>query len=81
MFFYSPEKEVTLKLRINRHRKLSARITELSEELEELRSQKAMLLRELTCRDNSEITAMKMTLPIWQPAFPRWASRKNVPPI
>ena len=53
------EKKATPKLRITRHRELSARITGLTEELEELRSQKAMLLRELPCRDDSEIGAVK----------------------
>ena len=53
------EKKATPKLRITRHRELSALITGLTEELEELRSQKAMLLRELSCRDDSEIGAVK----------------------
>ena len=53
------EKKATPKLRITRHRELSALITELTEELEELRSQKAMLLRELSCRDDSEIGTVK----------------------
>ncbi len=53
------EKKVLPKLRVTKHRELSARITELTEELEELRSQKAMLLRELACQDDSEIGAVK----------------------
>ena len=53
------EKKATPKLRITRHRELSALITGLTEELEELRSQKSMLLRELSCRDDSEIGAVK----------------------
>ena len=53
------EKKATPKLRITKHRELSALITGLTEELEELRSQKAMLLRELSCRDDSEIGAVK----------------------
>ena len=53
------EKKATPKLRITRHRELSALITGLTEELEELRSQKAMLLRELSCRDDSEIGTVK----------------------
>ncbi len=53
------EKKATPKLRITRHRELSALITGLTEELEELRSQKSMLLRELACRDDSEIGAVK----------------------
>lgn len=50
------EKKATPKLRNTRHRELSARITGLTEEL---RSQKAMLLRELACRDDSEIGTVK----------------------
>ena len=53
------EKNATPKLRITRHKELSALITGLTEELEELRSQKAMLLRELSCRDDSEIGTVK----------------------
>ncbi len=53
------EKKVTPKLRVTRHRELSALITGLTEELEELRSRKAMLLRELSCQDDSEIGAVK----------------------
>ena len=53
------EKKATPKLRVTRHRELSALITGLTEELEELRSQKSMLLRELSCRDDSEIGAVK----------------------
>ena len=53
------EKKATPKLRVTRHRELSVLITGLTEELEELRSQKSMLLRELACRDDSEIGAVK----------------------
>ena len=49
------EKKATPVLQMRKHKNLSARIAELTEELEELRSQKAMLLRELSCRDDSEI--------------------------
>ena len=56
------EKKATPKLRVTRHRELSALITGLTEELEELRSQKAMLLRELACRDDNEIGAVKKNI-------------------
>lgn len=42
-----------------RHRELTQRITTLTEEIEELRSEKVRLLESLSCKDDSEISHFK----------------------
>lgn len=51
----SAEKKATPILKILRHRELTQRIAQLTEEIEELRSEKACLLDDLNCKDDSEI--------------------------
>ena len=46
-------------LKILQHRELTQRIAALTEEIEELRSEKARLLESLSCRDDSEIGHFK----------------------
>jgi predicted nuclease with TOPRIM domain len=52
------EKKATSVLHIPKQRDLSRRITELTEDLEELRSEKVLLLQELNC-DDAEIPGVK----------------------
>ena len=51
----SAEKKATPVLKILRHKELTQRIAALTEEIEELRSEKARLLDNLNCKDDSEI--------------------------
>ncbi len=55
----SAEKKATSALKILRHRELTQRIATLTEEIEELRSEKARLLDSLSCKDDSEIGHFK----------------------
>ena len=55
----SAEKKATPALKILRHRELTQRIATLTEEIEELRSEKARLLDSLNCKDDSEINHFK----------------------
>ena len=55
----SAEKKATSALKILRHRELTQRIATLTEEIEELRSEKACLLDSLNCKDDSEIGHFK----------------------
>ena len=55
----SAEKKATPALKILRHRELTQRIAALTEEIEELRSEKARLLEILSCKDDSEIGHFK----------------------
>lgn len=55
----SAEKKATPALKILRHRELTQRIAALTEEIEELRSEKARLLESLSCKDDSEIGHFK----------------------
>lgn len=55
----SAEKKATPVLKVLRHRELTQRIATLTEEIEELRSQKARLLDSLNCKDDSEIGNFK----------------------
>ena len=55
----SAEKKATPVLKILPHRELTQRIAALTEEIEELRSEKARLLESLSCRDDSEIGHFK----------------------
>ena len=55
----SAEKKATPVLKILRHRELTQRIATLTEEIEELRSEKARLLDSLSCKDDSEIGHFK----------------------
>jgi ATP-dependent exoDNAse (exonuclease V) alpha subunit len=53
------EKKSSSKLNLLKQRDLSRRIAELTEDLEELRSEKAVLLQELQCADEAEISDIK----------------------
>jgi hypothetical protein len=53
------EKKSGSKLNLLKQRDLSRRIAELTEDLEELRSEKAVLLQELQCGDEAEISDIK----------------------
>ena len=55
----SAEKKATSALKILQHRELTQRIATLTEEIEELRSEKARLLESLSCKDDSEIGHFK----------------------
>ena len=55
----SAEKKVTPTIKVFRHRELTQRIAALTEEIEELRSEKARLLENLSCKDDSEISHFK----------------------
>jgi len=55
----SAEKKATPTLKIMRRRELTQRIAALTEEIEELRSEKARLLESLSCKDDSEISHFK----------------------
>lgn len=55
----SAEKKATPVLKILRHNELTQRIVTLTEEIEELRSEKARLLEILSCKDDSEISRFK----------------------
>ena len=55
----SAEKKATPALKILRHRELTQRIAALTEEIEELRSEKARLLESLSCKGDSEIGHFK----------------------
>ena len=50
------EKKAIPKLQLNKHRDLSRRIAELTEEIEELKSEKARLLASLECADDKGIS-------------------------
>lgn len=53
------EKKETAVWNISKHRDLAARITELTEDIEELRTEKNMILQSLQCEDDSGISAVK----------------------
>ena len=53
------EKKATPVLNIPKHRNLSRRIAELTEELEELRSEKKQLLASLDCAEDTALSAVK----------------------
>jgi len=53
------EKKAIPKLQLNKHRDLSRRIAELTEEIEELKSEKARLLASLECADDKGISSVK----------------------
>ena len=55
----SAEKKATPVFKILRHKELTQRIAALTEEIEELRSEKAHLLESLSCKDDSEISHFK----------------------
>lgn len=60
------KKETPLYL-IPKQCELSRHIAELTEELEELKSEKDMLLHSLECSDDAGIAAVKRTFPRWKP--------------
>lgn len=53
------EKKATPALRVIRHQELAAQIAALSEDIEELKSEKAMLLHGLDCADEAGMAAVK----------------------
>ena len=54
------EKKNTPALSVLKHMELSKRITELTEDLEELQSEMKSILRSLNCGDNKEVSALKI---------------------
>ena len=56
------EKKETPKLQLTKHRDLSRRIAELTEEIEELKSEKSRLLASLECTDDKDISSVKKEL-------------------
>lgn len=56
------EKKETSVFNVKKHMELSQRITELTEDLEELRSEKAMLLNNLDCADDKEVNKVKTSV-------------------
>ena len=60
------EKKETPFYLIPRQHELSRRIAELTEELEELKSEKDMLLYSLECSDDAGIAAVKSIFPQWK---------------
>ena len=69
-------------LNILKHRELSRRIAELTEELEELRSEKKQLLAMMDYAEDTGLsTVKKRTFPLWRPILQGWNSRRrNTPP-
>lgn len=53
------EKKATPLIQIPKHRELSRRITELTEELEELRSEKALLLQSLQYAEDTSVDVIR----------------------
>jgi hypothetical protein len=60
------EKKSGSKLNLLKQRDLSRRIAELTEDLEELRWEKAVLLRKFDCADEAEISDIKKKSPRWK---------------
>ena len=56
------EKKATSVFHIKKQTELSQRITELTEDLEELRSEKAMLLNNLDCADDKEVKKVRTSV-------------------
>ena len=56
------EKKTTSVFHIKKQTELSQRITELTEDLEELRSEKAMLLNNLDCADDKEVKKVRTSV-------------------
>ena len=61
----------------SKYKELSAKIAKLTEDIEELKSEKAVLLNQLDCADDSGIAAIKRILLTQKPVFPSWNSRKE----
>lgn len=71
------EKKETPFYLIPKQRELSRRIAELTEELEELKSEKDMLLHSLECSDDASIATVKRIFPCWKPHSKSWPSTKK----
>lgn len=56
------EKKATSVFHVKKQTELSQRITELTEDLEELRSEKAMLLNNLDCADDKEVKKVRTSV-------------------
>lgn len=56
------EKKATPALHFKKHTELSQRITELTEDLEELRSERAMLMNSLDCADDAAVKKVKASV-------------------
>lgn len=61
------EKKELLIYHVKRHKALAVRIAELTEELEELRSEKALLLQNLSMRRMQAQKRSARILPSWSP--------------
>ena len=53
----------------SKHKELSAKIAKLTEDIEELKSEKAVLLNQLDCVDDSGIAAIKKDIPAAEASF------------
>ena len=60
-----------------RHRELTQRIAALTEEIEELRSEKARLLDSLSCKDDSEISHFKKEVADAEQAVKRLSAQEE----
>lgn len=56
---------------------LSHRIAELTEELEELNTEKEMLLRSLDCADDTGISSVKKDIAAMESALKNWKRRRQ----
>lgn len=56
---------------------LSRRIAELNEELEELNTEKEMLLRSLDCADDTGISSVKKDIAAMESALKNWKRRRQ----
>ena len=65
------EKKATPILQVLKHRDLVRRIAELTEELEELKTEKEVLLRTLDCADDAGISAVKKEIATMESALRR----------
>ena len=73
----SAEKKATPALKILRHKELTQRIATLTEEIEELRSEKARLLDSLSCKDDSEISHFKKEVADTEQAVKRLSEQEE----
>ena len=73
----SAEKKATPVLKILRHKELTQRIAALTEEIEELRSEKAHLLESLSCKDDSGIGRFKKEVADTEQAVKRLSGQEE----
>ena len=71
------EKKETPFYLIPKHHELSRRIAELTEELEELKSEKDMLLHSLECSDDAGIAAVKKDIPTMEATLKKLSQQEE----